>query len=86
MPIKKILSGCKSPLLRHIVSHCRQLYKILNNKSEEFNYRFVVRVDDYDYILFATSSVMKCFGCGEEGHLARACPSRAGPAQPSGPF
>ncbi|KAG7478859.1 hypothetical protein JOB18_010430 [Solea senegalensis] len=61
-PIKKVLSGCKS--------HRRQLFMILNNKTEEFNYRFMVRVDDFDYALFATTSFMKCFGCGEEGHAA----------------
>ncbi|TKS66119.1 Transposon TX1 uncharacterized 82 kDa protein ORF 1 [Collichthys lucidus] len=82
-PIKKMLSGCKSPLLRHVVSHRRQLFMILNNKAEEFNYRFIVRVEDCDYVLFATSSAAKCFGCGEEGHLANACPSRASPAAPS---
>ena len=71
-PIRKLLSGCKSPLLRHVVSHRRQLYMILNNRAEEFNYRFIVRVDDFDYTLFATSSQLKCFSCGEEGHLARA--------------
>ncbi|TWW68516.1 hypothetical protein D4764_19G0003140 [Takifugu flavidus] len=31
---------------------------------------------DFDYTLFATSSALKCFNCNEEGHLARACPSR----------
>ncbi|TWW73338.1 Transposon TX1 uncharacterized 82 kDa protein ORF 1 [Takifugu flavidus] len=74
--IRKLLSGYRSPLLRHVVSHRRQVHMILNNKVEEFNYRFVVRVDDFDYILFATSSALKCFNCGEEVHLARACPSR----------
>ena len=39
-PIRKVLSGCKSPLLRHVVSHRRQLFMILNNKDEEFDYRF----------------------------------------------
>ncbi|TWW75349.1 Transposon TX1 uncharacterized 82 kDa protein ORF 1 [Takifugu flavidus] len=75
-PIRKMLSGCKSPLLRHVVSHRRQVHMILNNRAEEFNYRFIVRVDDFDYSLFATSSALKCFNCNEEGHLARACPSR----------
>ncbi|XP_056881178.1 uncharacterized protein LOC130521560 isoform X1 [Takifugu flavidus] len=73
------MSGCRSPLLRHVVYHRRQVHMILNNRAEEFNYSFVVRVDDFDYVLFATSSALKCFNCGEEGHLARACPSRAVP-------
>lgn len=33
-------------------------------------------MDDFDYTLFATSSALKYFNSGEEGHLARACPSR----------
>ncbi|TWW74489.1 Transposon TX1 uncharacterized 82 kDa protein ORF 1 [Takifugu flavidus] len=85
-PIRKMLSGCKSPLLRHVVSHRRQVHMILNNKAEEFNYRFIVRVDDFDYTLFASAlfaSALKCFNCREEGHLARACPSRVAPDAPA---
>lgn len=79
-PIKKVLSGCKSPLLKHVVSHRRQFDMILQNRTEEFNVRLHVRVDDFDYVLFATSSVMKCFGCGGEGHMVKACPNRDGSA------
>lgn len=46
----------------------------------EFNYCFVVHVDDFAYNLVITSSALKYFICGEEGHLARAYPSRPGPA------
>ncbi|TWW77600.1 Transposon TX1 uncharacterized 82 kDa protein ORF 1 [Takifugu flavidus] len=77
-PIRKVLSGCKSPLLKHVVSHRRQVYMILNNRAEELNVCFHVKVEDFDYMLYASSSVMKCFGCGEEGHLIRACLGRAG--------
>jgi len=82
-PVKKILSGCKSPLLKHVVSHRRQLFMILNKRDEELNLRFRVKIDDFDYILFATSSTMKCFGCGQEGHLIKMCPNRAEPALPA---
>ncbi|KAK5854487.1 hypothetical protein PBY51_004676 [Eleginops maclovinus] len=79
-----MLSGCKSQLLKHVVSHGRQVYMILNNRNTELNLRFYVKVDDYDYVIFATSSVMKCFGCGEEGHTVSACPGR-GDSAPPGP-
>jgi len=76
-PLRKVMSGCKS-LLTHVVSHRRQLLMILNSKSEEL--RFIVLVDAFDYTLFATSSIMKCFGCGVKGHLIKTCPNRASPA------
>lgn len=74
------MSGCNTPLFKHVVSHRRQPFMILNNHSEEFNISFHVRVADYDYMLFAMSFNMKCFGCGAEGHLVKACPDRAAPA------
>ena len=79
--MKKILSGFKSPLMKH-VSHRRHIYMILNNREAELNLRFHVKVDDYDYVIFASSSVMKCFGCGVVGHTVRACPGRGEPAPP----
>ena len=76
-PIRKLLSGCKSPLLKHVVSHRRQLYMILNNRNEELNLCFHVKVEEYDYVIF-----LKCFGCGEEGHTVRCCPRQSNPAPP----
>ncbi|KAI3374091.1 hypothetical protein L3Q82_022634 [Scortum barcoo] len=71
-----------NPLLRRVVSHRRQLYMILKNRDEELNLRLHVRVEDFDYVIFATSAAMKCFGCGKEGHTVRACPDRGEPAPP----
>lgn len=31
-PVRKLLSGCKSPLLHELVSHRRQVYMIYDNK------------------------------------------------------
>ena len=69
----QISDTCKSPLLKYVVSHRRQLYVILKNRNKELNLCFHVRVYDNDYVFFATSSGMKCFGCGEEG-LGSAAP------------
>ena len=76
-PIRKLPSGCKSPLLRHVVSHRRQVHMILNKKDSELSLVFQLRVDDFDYAVFVNSGTLKCFGCGKEGHLVRACPEIA---------
>ncbi|KAI3367139.1 hypothetical protein L3Q82_008136 [Scortum barcoo] len=75
-PVRKLPSGCKSPLLRHIVSHRQQVQMILN-KKEELSLVFNLRVDDFEYVVFVTSGTLKCFGCGREGHLVRACPEKS---------
>eukprot|EP00066_Takifugu_rubripes_P002426 XP_003964360.1 PREDICTED: uncharacterized protein LOC101065967 [Takifugu rubripes] len=72
-PMRKVMSGCKSPLLKHVVSHRRQVYMI----DEDLNVCFKVRVDDFDYIVFASSAHTKCFGCNEAGHLIKMCPNGA---------
>lgn len=34
---------------------------------------FKLWVEDFDYVLFASSAYMKCFGCGEMGHMIKIC-------------
>lgn len=52
------------------------VYMILKNENEELNLVMKFKVDNFDYVIFATSSMMKCFGCGKEGHIIRACPEK----------
>lgn len=33
-------------------------------------------MDGYDYIVFASSETMRCFECGQEGHVRRVCLER----------
>ncbi|TWW77619.1 Transposon TX1 uncharacterized 149 kDa protein ORF 2 [Takifugu flavidus] len=41
------------------------------------------RVDDFDYTVFVTTDSLKCFGCGEEGHVIRSCPNGAEAHRPA---
>lgn len=74
-PIKKVNVGCKSPLLSHLVSFRRQVHMVLKDDGD-FDVVFKFKVEDYDYTVFATSDSLKCFGCGEVGHIVRACPNK----------
>ncbi|KAK3517639.1 hypothetical protein QTP70_013771 [Hemibagrus guttatus] len=73
-PVKMIPTGCKDPELRHIYSYRRQAFMIFNNRDEDLNVIFKTKFDGEEYTIYATSGSLKCFGCDQEGHLARNCP------------
>ncbi|KAI3351100.1 hypothetical protein L3Q82_005669 [Scortum barcoo] len=52
----------------------RQVYMILKDADSHLNLTLNFKVDGFNYNVFVTSETMKCFGCGAEGHLTRACP------------
>lgn len=58
-PIKHVLSGYRSPLLKHVFSHRRQVYMILNNRGEGLEVRLHVKVDGFVYVLSVSSAAMK---------------------------
>lgn len=74
--IKKLHMGGKSALMRHAVSHRRQVHMILKQDNEELNIAFRFKIEGFDYVIYATTERMKCFGCGREGHLVRSCPQQ----------
>jgi len=44
--------------------------------SEELDLTFNIKVDNFDYVFYATTDKMKCFNCGGVGHLIRTCPKK----------
>lgn len=74
--MRKVPLGCKSPLLKHVVSFRRQVYMVLKSEVEEINVAFKFRFDGFDYVVFASSETMKCFKCGGEGHIRSLCPGQ----------
>ncbi|GAA6095402.1 uncharacterized protein LOC125139265 [Tachysurus ichikawai] len=49
---------------------------ILNNRDEDLNIVFKVKENGGIFVIFATSGVLKCCGCGQEGHVIRNCPGK----------
>lgn len=75
--IKKIPLGCKSPLVKHLVSFRRQVFMVLKNGIDEIDLVFKFKIDGFDYTVFATSdTTIKCFNCSKIGHLVRDCPNK----------
>ncbi|KAL2086660.1 hypothetical protein ACEWY4_017719 [Coilia grayii] len=73
--IKKIAISSKSPLLKHVVSFRRFVYMIMEG-NRDLDLAINIKVEDFNYVVYATTHVMRCFECGETGHLVRACPKK----------
>ncbi|KAI4874456.1 hypothetical protein NFI96_004291 [Prochilodus magdalenae] len=76
-PIRKIPLGCKSPLVRHLVSFRKVVYMVLKDGADAMDVTFKLRVDGFDYSVFVSSDTdIRCFGCGLLVHLVLTCPAR----------
>ncbi len=79
-PIKMIPLGCKNPDIKHVMSFRRQAFMILNPQSDPLNLSVKLSIDGKDYTIFISSDSMRCFVCGDLGHVRQTCPNRDRPA------
>lgn len=73
--IKNIAITSKSPRVKHILSFRRFVYMVLKDNND-LDLTLNVKVEDFNYVICATTTTRKCFGCGLSGHLVRACPEK----------
>ena len=74
-PIRKIAIFSSNPLLKHVVSFRRFVYMI-TKENKDLDFTLNVPVEGFNYSVYVSSCLMKCFGCGRAGHLVRACPDK----------
>lgn len=75
-PIKMIPLGFKNPNIKHVMSFRRFTYMIPNQQHDPLNLVLKVVVEGKDYTIFVSSGQMRCFLCGEHGHVRQTCPSK----------
>ncbi|KAI5085614.1 ubiquitin-conjugating enzyme E2 variant 3 isoform X3, partial [Silurus meridionalis] len=71
--MRKVLLGCKSPSLKHVVSFRTQVFMIPKGQVEDLSVAFTFRIDGFDYVVCVSSETMRCFKCGEEEHIRSLC-------------
>lgn len=68
--------GCKNAELKHVMSFRRQVIMILNLQTEALNSSVKMSTDGKDYMIFISSETMRCFTCGDFGHVRQTCPNK----------
>lgn len=69
-PTMMIQIGCRSPLLKHVVSFRRFVFMVLNDNKEELDLTLNFHHENHNYAILPTTNNMKCFNC------VRACPNK----------
>uniref|UniRef100_A0A8C4WZD8 CCHC-type domain-containing protein n=1 Tax=Eptatretus burgeri TaxID=7764 RepID=A0A8C4WZD8_EPTBU len=61
---------------KHGMSFRRQAYVVLppSNAERTLNIVLKLKIDNHDYQVYVTTDTLKCFECGNFGHLKRSCP------------
>ena len=68
--------GCRDRRLGHVQSLRRQVFMFLESPTQTLDVSFRVKHGDGSYMVYASSGHIKCFECGDVGHIRSACPHK----------
>ena len=71
--IRMIPLGCKNANLKHVLSFRRQVFMFLNTPSLNVSFRCLH--EGRSYMVYASTGELRCFGCGNVGHVRMNCPN-----------
>lgn len=66
--------GCKTEVLKHVLSFRRQCFMVLESPTLDISFR--VKHEDKSYMIYANTNHLKCFKCGNVGHKKMDCPQK----------
>lgn len=75
-PMRMIPLGCKTADLKHVLSFRRHISMFLTSSSHTLDVSFRVKHGESSFMVFASTESLRCFECGDIGHLRRACPHK----------
>uniref|UniRef100_A0A9J7YAK7 CCHC-type domain-containing protein n=1 Tax=Cyprinus carpio carpio TaxID=630221 RepID=A0A9J7YAK7_CYPCA len=70
-----------NPDMKHIMSFQRFTYLIPNAQYDPLEVAIKISIEGKDYTIFISTEQMRCYVCGEHGHVRQTCPrsdNRAG--------
>ena len=74
--MRMINLGCTNEDLKHVLSFRRQVFMFLNSASQTLDASFRVRHGERTFVVFASTDSLRCFECGDIGHMKRTCPHK----------
>uniref|UniRef100_A0AAR2LUZ3 CCHC-type domain-containing protein n=1 Tax=Pygocentrus nattereri TaxID=42514 RepID=A0AAR2LUZ3_PYGNA len=68
--------GCKTAVLKHVLSFRRQVFMFLNSADKTLEASFRVAHGESSFMVYTSTDSQRCFECDDIGHKWFACPHK----------